>query len=203
MPKRSAPSDTPGPIERALEHFLTKVPSSEESAADDPAARSERIARAAARRASAISTTLALPPGPLGLATLVPDLVTIWEVQRKMVADIAAAHGQTATLTRESMLHCLFKHGAAAMLRDLVVRAGERFVIRSATSQGLRRVLERIGLRVSHQVLGRGVSRFVPLLGAVGVGAYAYLDTRQVARNAIELFSREVIVEGAPERAAP
>jgi hypothetical protein len=27
------------------------------------------------------------------------------------------------------------------------------------------------------------------MVGAVGVGAYAYYDTRQVARTAIELFS--------------
>ena len=196
MRTKPAPEEEASPVERALERFLAKVPSSEERAADDPAARSLRIARAAARRASAISTTLSLPPGPFGLATVVPDLMAIWDVQRKMVADIAAAHGQTATLTRESMLHCLFKHGGAAMLRDLVIRAGERFVIRTATSQGLRRVLAKVGVHVSHQAIGRGVSRFVPLLGAMGVGAYAYYDTRQVAANAIDLFSREVVVEG-------
>jgi hypothetical protein len=182
-------------LSNAIQRFLSKIPDSDEAQAQDPLSRSRRIAKSAARRASAISTTLALPPGPLGMMTVVPDLLSIWDVQRKMVADIAAAHGQTAVLSRETMLWCLFKHGTAALLRDVVVRGAERFVIRPASVQALRHVLTRIGVHVSHQALGRTVSRFVPLLGALCVGAYAYRDTEQVAATAIELFSSDVVVD--------
>jgi uncharacterized protein (DUF697 family) len=174
-----------------LERFLSKVPESDEPEADDPRSRSARIAKAAARRASAISAALSLPPGPFGLATLVPDLLAIWDVQRKMVADIAAAYGQSATLTRESMIWCLFKHGGAALARDVAVRTAERFVVQPAGVAVLTRTASRLGVHVSRQALGRAVSRFVPLLGALCVGAYAYRDTSQVAANAIELFSRD------------
>jgi hypothetical protein len=35
---------------------------------------------------------------------------------------------------------------------------------------------------------GRGIARWLPVVGAIGVGAYARYDTRQVARTAIALF---------------
>ena len=42
---------------------------------------------------------------------------------------------------------------------------------------------------LTRAAIGKGVSRWLPIIGAVGVGAYAYYDTRQVARTAIELFA--------------
>ena len=44
------------------------------------------------------------------------------------------------------------------------------------------------GIRVSQQMVGKSAARFVPLIGAAGVGLYAYRDTRAVARAAIALF---------------
>ncbi len=73
-----------------------------------------------------VSASLALPPGPLGMLTVLPDLFVIWKIQRQLVADIFALHGRTVELTRTHMLYCLFRHMASQVLRDVVVRAGER-----------------------------------------------------------------------------
>jgi len=59
-----------------------------------------------------VAGTLALPPGPLGWMTILPEMVGVWKIQAQMVADIAALYGKTATLTQEQMLYCLFKHTA-------------------------------------------------------------------------------------------
>ena len=45
-------------------------------------------------------------------------------------------------------------------------------------------------------LIRKSAARFVPLLGAVGVGAYAYFDTLQVAQTAVELFERDIVVDG-------
>ena len=113
----------------------------------------------------------------------------------KGVADIAAAYGHTAELSREHMLYCLFRHTAAQALRDLVARAGERLLVRKTSARVLRTIAGKIGVRLTRRVLGEGLSRWLPVLGAVGVGGYAYFDTAQVARTAIEMFSRKVVVE--------
>ncbi|HEY3521909.1 MAG TPA: EcsC family protein [Rhodanobacteraceae bacterium] len=187
----SVPADTSG-IARIILNFLGEIPRSAEPPSVSPRVRAEAIAAAARRRAFLASASLSLPPGPLGWMTVLPELVAIWKIQAKMVADIAAAYGQSSTITREQMLYCLFKHTAAQAVRDLVVRAGERFIVRHATAQALRAVAERIGMRLSQRALGTALSRLLPLVGAAGVGTYAWFDTRQVARTALAMFSHEV-----------
>lgn len=185
---------TASAITRALNGALLAIPYSGEVHASDPGSRSRRLRTMAARRAAAISTGLSLPPGPAGMLTVLPDLMAIWRVQTGLVADIASAYGKTAALTRESMVYCLFKHGGAALLRDIVVRAGERFVVRRTSARLMRDILAKVGIRVTKRVVGRTVARWIPVAGAVGVGAYAYYDTRKVGDNAIDLFSSELTV---------
>jgi hypothetical protein len=175
-------------IYRALEQFISEVPRTSETAAPEPLDRARAIINAAAARAAMVSGGLALPPGPLGLLTIIPDLVAIWRIQAQMVADVAGIFGRTAELTREQMLYCLFKHAAAQLVRDLAVRVGERVLIRRLSSDALRELLKKIGVRVSERLIGKSVSRWLPIVGAVGAGAYAYYDTAQVGKTSIELF---------------
>jgi hypothetical protein len=149
----------------------------------------------AAKTAAGVSGTAALAPGPFGLLTLLPDLVLVWKVQAQLVADIAAAYGQSASLGKEQMLYCLFKHAAAQAFRDLVVRSGERFIVRHAGVKLLQTLAGKIGLQLAQRTVGKAAARYLPLLGAAGVAGYAYYDTRKVADNAIALFSRQVILE--------
>jgi hypothetical protein len=180
------------PITQTLFDLVSRLPHSMEPASSDPRTRAGAVARSAALKAAGISGTLALPPGPLGLATMLPDLLAIWRLQQSMVADIAAAYGKSAFLRQEAMVYCLFRHGSAALMRDLVVRAGERYLIRRGALNLIQHLLEKVGVRVTRQVLEKSVARWVPLIGAVGVGAYAYYDTRKVATTAIELFSSDL-----------
>ncbi len=169
-------SEVASVVSKALQKLILRVPSSTESASQDPKARSRRLAATAARKASAISTVLSLPPGPLGLVTILPDLKAIWELQSQLVADIAAVYGHSKALTRTSLTYCLFRHGSAALVRDLVVRTGERLVVRGGSVRVLQGLISRLGVRITEQVLGKALSRFIPILGALGVGAYAYYE---------------------------
>jgi hypothetical protein len=105
-----------------------------------------------------------------------------------MVADLFALHGRTAELTRTHMLYCLFRHAASHVVRDVAVRAGERFVVRQMTAGALRGALSALGVTVTQRVAGATAGRFVPALGAAAVAGYAYWDTRQVARTAHRLL---------------
>ncbi len=180
---------------QAILGLVVKVPVSREAAVEDPgiaAVRSQAITRTAARKASVLAGSMALPPGPLGWITFLPELVAVWRLQGQMVADIAAVHGKSATLTREHMLYCLFKHVSAQALRDLVVRVGERFLVQKASGALMQNIAQKLGVQLTQKLVGKSASRFVPLLGALGVGAYAYFDTTQVAKTALALFSQSV-----------
>ncbi|MBX3622382.1 MAG: EcsC family protein [Rhizobacter sp.] len=174
----------------AILSVVAVVPDSLEATQASPDARADQLTQHAARKAAGISAGAALVPGPLGVLSLLPDMYGVWKVQAQLVSDIAALYGQRGSLTREQMLYCLFKHTASQLLRDVVVRSGERYLVRRLSSQVLERLAARIGLRIGQRAVGKMAARFVPLLGAGVVGGYAYYDTRQVAATAMRLFSQ-------------
>jgi hypothetical protein len=186
-------------LARVVLDLAGTVPETEEHASRTPDDRARAIASAAANKAALAAGSLALPPGPLGWLTLVPELVAIWHIQRQMVADIAGVYGVGAELTRTHMLYCLFRHAAAQALRDVGVQVGARLLIQDVPLRVIEKVAAKIGIGLSKRLVGRGITRWLPLVGALGVGAYAYYDTGQVARTAIALFAGEA--PPAPRRA--
>jgi hypothetical protein len=197
MPKTTAlaardPGNTLDKVYKAIERFISDVPSTDEHKGKDPLARARHIANTAAAKAALLSGGLALPPGPIGFATIIPDLIGIWKLQAQMVADIAGVFGKKAFLTREQMLYCLFKHAAAQLVRDLVTRVGERLLIRRVSLEAMERIIRKAAGRVTQRVIGEALSRWLPIVGAVGVGAYAFYDTAQVGKTAIDLFQRNL-----------
>lgn len=179
----------------AIMDVVVYIPPSQERAVDNPSERAQAIARLAARNASLMAGTLALPLGPLGWLTVLPELVGVWKLQSQMVSDIASVYGKQSTLGREQMLYCLFKQVSAQLMRDVVVRVGERALVQHTSLQMLQTMAQILGVQITKSVINKSASRFVPLVGAVGVGAYAYFDTLQVAKNATELFERELIFD--------
>ncbi|MDO8540544.1 MAG: EcsC family protein [Opitutaceae bacterium] len=186
----TSPNIAEGNVARSLHAVVAQVPSSHENPAPHPLERAQRLTQRAALAGAAVSGTAALPPGPLGLATVLPDLLSIWGIQQQLVADIAAAYGKTATLTPEVMVFCLFRHADDSVSRMLLSRQGENVVFRRVANRTLQLLLEKIAVRVAQRVVTKGLARWLPIVGALGVGAHSFYDTSKVGRNAIELFSR-------------
>jgi hypothetical protein len=194
VPRRKDAAAAPhGAIVEALERMLADIPPPESTRADVPDSAARAIARRAAKRAAVLSGSLALPPGPIGFVTLLPDLYLIWQTQRQMVSDIFGVYGRSAELTRTHMLYCLFRHAASHVLRDVAVRGGQRLVIRQLSGGALRSALGGIGVSVSQRLAGNAAGRWIPLAGAAAVGAYAYWDTLQVANTAQRLLTSPVL----------
>jgi hypothetical protein len=210
VPEQAMPShdsNLANALADAVVDFLGIVPPSQEPpvTVGVPADHARALARSAAVKASVVAGSLALPPGPLGLLTIIPDLVAVWRIQSQMVADIAAAYGKSAQLTREQMLYCLFKHAAAQAVRDLTMRVGERFVFRRATVKALQLLSGKVGIKLSQRVIAKTAARWLPVVGAAGVAAYAYYDTGQVAETAIKLFESDSleVIDEAERSSAP
>ncbi|QNJ99856.1 hypothetical protein [Dyella telluris] len=177
-------------VTQAILDFVSQIPDSKVPGASDPEKAARQLASRAQQRAALTAGSLALPPGPLGWLTVLPEVIAIWKIQAQMVSDIAAAFGQHQDLGREQMLWCLFRHTAAQAFRDLVVRVGDRLLFRRVTYSVIERVAKTVGIKVTQRAVGSGISRWLPLVGAAGVGGYAYYDTGQVARTAIAMFSQ-------------
>lgn len=171
---------------------INEVPSSVETQSSDALLRARKLTAEASFRAAAISGALALPTGPLGWLTILPDLAAIWRVQAQLVADIAAAFGKRGNLTQESIIYCLFRHAAAQAVRDLVTRMGERLVVQRVSVRVSRDVLGRIGVKLVYRVGRRRLWQFLPAIGALAVAGYAYYDTEQVGQTAVEFFAKDI-----------
>ncbi len=184
-----------GTIVDAIESAVSHVPASRERAAQQPALAARNLARKAARRAAALSGALALPPGALGMLTVIPDLIAIWRIQAQMVADIAGLYGRELQLTRSHMVYCLFRHAATQLARDVAVRTGERLVFRQLSAGAMRSVLNSVGFNVTQRIAGTAASRWLPVVGAAAVAGYAYYDTMQVAKTAIALLGTPLLSE--------
>jgi hypothetical protein len=179
----------------ALLSLINEIPNSDEKAALDPVAVAREIVGKASLKAAGISGTLALPPGPAGWLTILPDLIAVWHVQRQMISDIATVYGKRPQLTSEAMLYCLFRHAAAQAVRDLVTRIGERLLVRRPTLRVIQTILRRVGIKITQRIAGAGIVRLLPIIGALGVAGYAYYDTGQVGQTAIEFFGSTIDVD--------
>lgn len=183
------------PIGEALLWLVGKVPSSRAPQSPAPLDDARKAANAAAAKAALAAGALALPPGVVGWLTILPEMMGVWKIQRQLVADIAAIYGKHQSLTPEQVVYCLFQHTAAQGVRDLVVRVGQRTLVRRASPVLIRAITRRVGASLARRAAGKGVARWIPVVGAVGMGAYAYYDTAQVAATAIDLFEGVIEVE--------
>lgn len=181
-------------ISEMILKLISEVPESTElPVPSTPDTRAAAIAHERALLAAGISGTLALPPGPAGMATLPVDLLTILTLQRKMIADIAAVYGKTGDLNPTTMLICMVKYGSAGTAGRMLLKAGSNKLVKRTTQQMLRK----LGVRVSQQAVGKSISRWAPAVGAAAIAGYAYMDTKHVANRAIELFSQPVVLIAA------
>ena len=195
LPTVIGQDDASNRVTRAILDFISRIPDSKIPDSVDPETEARRLTGRAAKRAALTAGTLALPPGPLGWLTILPELISIWRIQAQLVSDIAAAYGRHAELGREQMLWCLFRHTSAQAFRDLVVRLGDRLIFRRVSYSVIERVAKQIGVKVTQRALGEGLSRWMPVIGAIGVGGYAYYDTRQVAATTIAMLKSEIATE--------
>jgi len=169
------------------------VPRSRRQPSAQPGPESKRAARLAGSRAALAAGALALPLGPLGWLTVLPEMVAVWRIQARLVADIAALHGHTAPLSRETLLVCLFQHTSGRILRDLVLQVGERSLVQTLSTRALQLLAARVGAGLARRVAGKGLARWLPLVGAAGLGAYAFWETHQVAQTAMALFAPQAV----------
>ena len=168
--------------------LITNIPESIYVSSLDPDSRVKLITQRASFKAATVSTTLSIPAGFTGVLTAIPDIAAIWRIQAQLVADIAATYGKIALLSREAMVWCLFRHSAAQLLRDVAVRTGSRVVVQKLSTTALKKVIEKVGLKISSTFLSKSLLRAIPAIGAIGNGAYAYYDTTEVGKTAAAYF---------------
>jgi hypothetical protein len=173
-----------------LVELISDIPATSEEETSNAYCRARELIADASLKAAGISGTVALHAAPSAWPVIVSELAAIWRLQAQMVADVGAAFGQKGRLTEESIFYCLFRHAAAQFLRELVTGLVERCAARKSL-RSTETALEKIGTEILQRITRQKSSRWLPVLGALAVAAYAYYDTDQVGQTAIEFFSQD------------
>ena len=179
--------------------LITDIPDSLHNPSNTPEDRVKLLVQQASIKSAAISATLSIPAGFTGILTAIPDIAAIWRIQAQLVSDIAATYGKLALLSREAMVWCLFRHSAAQLIRDIAVRTGSRIVVQKLSTTALRTLLQKIGIKISSKFLSKSLLRAIPIVGAVGNGAYTYYDTYEVGKTATAYFKALADQDGKAE----
>ncbi len=165
---------------KEFDKLMSHIQRNKEPIRHEPLIKGSEIIKNASLKAGCIAGGLSLPTGALGVLTIIPDLVAIWRIQNKMVKDIAEVFNKQVTSSRKQMLHCLFKHTSGQGARDAIIKIGTQMAIK------------KIGISTSRHIAKKAIARCIPIVGAVGVGAYAYYGTSRVGKTAIELFNSNI-----------
>lgn len=76
-------------------------------------------------------------------------------------------------------------------LSDVVARADKRSLVRGASLELLRTLAAMVGGKLAQRAAQKEIAKYAPLVGAVGVAAYALYDTRKVGQAAMNLFGSD------------
>lgn len=185
-------------LTQKLLELLTDIPQSAYEKSATPVLSAQKIIEKYSWMTGGVSGAMAIPPGPLGMLTVVPDLLAVWRLQAQMVADIAAVYGKSSFLSKEVLAYCLFQEGSSSLLRDVIVRAGDRIILRRTSVRIFENILQKAGFRLGRRILGTGLSRWIPIAGALTVGWYSRYDTQRVGYSAMDFFSRHLQFEEDP-----
>ncbi len=165
---------------KSLDQIMSHIQKTKKPIHHEPLIKSNEIIKNASLKAGCVAGGLALPVGALGVLTIIPDLVAIWKIQNNMIKDIAEVFNKQVISTRKQMIYCMFKHTSGQGARDAIIKIGTQMVIK------------KIEVSTRRHIAKKAIARCIPIVGAVGVGAYAYYDTSRVGKTAIELFSSNI-----------
>lgn len=155
----------------------------------------QELVQNASFKSGLVSATCSLPPGPLGILSILPELLFVYRIQGHLILDIAALYGKEVQVTRELLLYCLFKHGGAHVFRKIIEESSLKILIRPTTVRVFQTMLEKLGILISKSIIRKQFARWIPIGGAVVTGTFAYYDTKRVGQTAMDLFSKDIHAE--------
>jgi hypothetical protein len=158
----------------------------------------EEMISQAGREAFAVSGAAGLVPGPVGLAVIIPELVSVTKIQLNLVHRIAGYYGSGSKPDRSILLVIFGEALGLAVGKSLTRKVGTRLVVRALETQLARALAQKIGARIVTKAIQKGLARWIPLIAAPLLGAFSRSMTIRIGRHADKLFSQGLAIEARP-----
>ena len=187
----------PNWLKKAIDNVLSRSEDGEASGTPD-----EMIDQAA-KKAFRISTALGLIPGPIGMATIIPEVAALAGIQIRLIRRIAGFHHQAEKVSPELVLLILGNVVGVAGGEALIRKMGAAIVMKSVNTEVIKGISRAVGSRIVERAAERAAGRWIPALTAPVFGYMSRSLTRKIGREANKLFALEITIAPAPVAAIP
>ena len=160
----------------------------------------EEMISSASWKAFGISTAAALPPGPFGLATILPELMAVTKLQMNLIYSIAALHGKKGDLNPTLILLIFANEAGVKVGKTVAEKIGAKVIVKALGSRSARAIANKIGIQISARITQKAVGRWVPFVMAPVFGAFSKSMTTRIGEEANRLFSQDIVVEDGSSR---
>jgi hypothetical protein len=148
----------------------------------------EEMIDEAARRGFQISTALGLVPGPLGMATILPEVAVLARLQINLIRRIALHHGKENKVNKELVLLIMANATGVAAGEIMLRRVGTTLVLKSVNTRVIRAMARKVGTGMVDLAVKRAIGRWIPLVTAPLFGHFSRSLTRRIGKEADKLF---------------
>lgn len=155
------------------------------------------IARAANTNA-AVAATANLIPGPLGMVAAVPEILMVLRNQTVMIYDIGVACGQERFMRTELVVGLLESATKGGTTSLLLVQGG-KLLVRRASLRVMQKVIVMLGGQITQRVLKSMIGKWLPVVGALAMGAWARFTTKQLGEQAASMLSLTIVEGGVAD----
>ncbi|MBP7510199.1 MAG: TerB family tellurite resistance protein [Prolixibacteraceae bacterium] len=155
----------------------------------------QSIVNTYALKCSSVSGVAGLVPGPLGMLSIIPDIVMVLRLQTEMLAKLSVAYNKEKIVTKELVLFMLFQGVGAAGISFVAVKAGQ-VIVKRASTRIIQRMVAMMGGRILQRAVARTAARFLPIIGASAMAIWVGYMTRKIGNTAKDLLSKDIIIKG-------
>jgi uncharacterized tellurite resistance protein B-like protein len=149
-----------------------------------------------------IAGAAGLVPGPWGMLAALPEIITVIRNQTKMIFDLCLALGQHKHMRSELVIGILMSSVGAGG-GSLIAVQGGKLLVKRASLRVMQKIIAMLGGKVTQQLLKSMVGKWLPIVGAAAMAAWARYTTKKLGEQAVELLDEaETTVQASPEVSA-
>lgn len=149
------------------------------------------IISSCANRCALIAGGAGLIPGPFGMAAAIPEIILILRGQINMIYDLAVAHGRKAVITKELLL-AVTMSAMGSSSTGLIAMHGGKVLVKRASLRVIQKIVQMLAGKVTQQLLKSMIGKYLPVVGAAAMAAWARYSTKKVGEKALEIVSMPI-----------
>ncbi|MCP4750313.1 MAG: hypothetical protein GY866_05440 [Proteobacteria bacterium] len=138
-----------------------------------------------------ISDSVGLIPGPLGMASALPEIGIIIRNQIRLIYDIGMASGKSDLLSKEALAG-IFANALEPGANSLLSIQDDKVLIKKTSPEIFHKTINLIAGKITLQMQKSMTSKWLRFVGAAAMSAWSTYSTGLIGKKAEEILGREI-----------